>query len=123
MKHLSYPLDLLDKRNSPFSITNVKNNGTRKFGRVFKLIDESNGQILQTVKGTKAEAQNAAKELIVDGFRGKGRIVVTQEVTQGEPIVSYFEYTPSKSAKNGNLLVLRYYCIKKYNPTQKNKIN
>ena len=93
-----------DKRNRPFSISNVNNNGTRKFGRVFKLIDESNGQILQTVKGTKAEAQNAAKELIVDGFRGKGRIVVTQEVTQGEPIVSYFEYTPSKSAKMGTYL-------------------
>lgn len=93
-----------DTRNRPFTITNVKTTGSRKFGRVFKLIDESNGQILKSVKGTKAEAQAAAKKLINDGFKGKGKIVVTQEVTEGEPIVTYFEYTPSKSAKMGQYL-------------------
>jgi hypothetical protein len=93
-----------DTRERPFSITNVVTTGTRKFGRIFKLIDESNNQILKSVKGTKAEAQAAAKQLIIDGFKGKGRIIVTQEVTEGEPIVSYFEYTPSKSAKMGTYL-------------------
>ena len=93
-----------DTRNRPFSITNVKTTGTRKFGRVFKLIDDANGQILMSVRGTKAEAQAAAKQLILDGFRGSGKIIVEQEVTEGEPIVSYFKYTPSSNAKMGTYL-------------------
>ena len=93
-----------DTRNRPFNITNVKTTGSRKFGRVFKLIDESNGQVLASVTGTKAAAQAEAKKLILNGFRGKGKIVVTQEVTKGEPVVSYFEFAPSKNAKMGQYL-------------------
>lgn len=95
-----------DTRERPWTITDVKNEqGKRKFTKVFRGIDTATNQILFECQGTKADAKQAAKDVIANGFHGKMKVVINKEVTEGEPTAFYAEYTPSKAAKAGRWLV------------------
>lgn len=99
-----------DTRERPWTITDVKGEGARKTKRVINLIDEATGNVLHTVackegRVKKSTAKEAAKELILAGFHGKGKAVYAEEVIEGEPVAFEFQYTPSKSAKQGTWLI------------------
>ena len=95
-----------DTRERPYTIKDVKNEqGKRKFGKVYRLVDDATGEILGVNKETKASAKNQAKEIIANGFHGKGTCYISKDVSEGEPVAFKFEYTPSKAAKSGRWLV------------------
>jgi flavin-binding protein dodecin len=95
-----------DTRERPWTIIDVKNEqGKRKFGKVYRLVDDATGEILGVNKETKASAKNQAKEIIANGFHGKGTCYISKDVSEGEPVAFKFEYTPSKAAKSGRWLV------------------
>ena len=95
-----------DTRERPWTITDVKNEkGKRKYTTTYRLVDDATGATIGTSQETKAAAKNVAKDLIANGFHGKGTCYYDKVVTEGEPVAFKFEYTPSKSAKNGRWLV------------------
>ncbi len=95
-----------DTRERPYTILDVKNEkGKRKYTTTYRLVDDATGATIGTSQETKAAAKNLAKELILKGFHGKGTCYYDKVVTEGEPVAFRFQYTPSKSQRNGRWLV------------------
>lgn len=106
-----------DTRERPWTITDHKNEkGKRKYTTVYKLVDKKTNETLAVNAETKASAKQTAKEIIAKhaealtegmptNFSGKGICYYEKVVTEGEPVAFEFEYTPSKSQKNGRWLV------------------
>lgn len=91
-----------DTRERPYKITDVKNEkGKRKYSTIYTIKDQDTNEILAKCDETKAKAKDVLKELYKKGFKGKAICTYTKEVTEGEPVAFYGEYTPSKSTKNG----------------------
>lgn len=94
-----------DSRQRPYKIEDVKNTeGKRKYKKVYQLIGE-NGEVLGECDSNKAEAKNLAKEIIKNGYKGKGSCKLAHKVVEGQETVFNFEYAPSKNTKNGTYLV------------------
>ena len=90
-----------DTRERPYSIEDVKNEGRRKYAKVYQLIDNETGAVLAECDTNKAEAKNLSKELIKNGYKGKGYCKLAHKVVEGQEVAFTFEYTPSKNTKNG----------------------
>lgn len=93
-----------DTRERPYTIEDVKNEGRRKYKKVYQLIDRETGVVLAECDTNKADSKNVAKELIKAGFKGKGYCKLAHKVSEGQETVFTFEYTPSKNTKNGTFL-------------------
>ena len=93
-----------DSKERPYKIENAKNEkGKRKYVTAYLLKDKETDTILDIVKGTKAEAMEAAKEI----FASKeytGEIVATyiHVVEEGEPKAFVGKYSPSKTTVLGS---------------------
>lgn len=95
-----------DTRERPYTIEDITNTkGKRKYTTVYQLVDDATGTILADVEGTKQKAMELAKEIIVNGFHGKGTCLYTKQVTEGENVAFRFSYTPSKGTKPGAWIV------------------
>lgn len=93
-------------RERPYKITDVKNEkGKRKYSTIYTIKDRDTNEILAKCDETKAKAKDVLKDLFKKGFKGRAVCTYTKEVTEGEPVAFYGEYTPSKSAKQGTYLV------------------
>jgi hypothetical protein len=89
-------------RQKPYTITDVKNEkGKRKYSTIYTIKDKDTNEILAKCDKTKAEAKDVLKNLYKKGFKGKAVCTYTKEVTEGEPVAFYGEYTPSKNTKQG----------------------
>lgn len=93
-------------RERPYKITDVKNEkGKRKYSTIYTIKDQDTNEILAKCDETKAKAKDVLKQLYKDGFKGRAICTYNKEVTEGEPVAFYGEYTPSKSAKQGTYMV------------------
>lgn len=91
-----------DTRERPYKITDVKNEkGKRKYSTIYTLKNRDTNEIVAKCDETKAKAKELAKELFKNGFKGRLVCSYVKEVTEGEPIAFYADYTPSKSTKQG----------------------
>ena len=94
-----------DTRERPYKIEDVKNTeGKRKYKKVYQLIDKETGTILGECNTNKADAKNLAKEVVKNGFKGKGSCKLAHKVVEGQEEVFTFEYAPSKNTKMGTYL-------------------
>lgn len=95
-----------DTRERPYKITDVKNEkGKRKYSTIYTIKDKNTNEILAKCDETKAKAKEVLKKLYKDGYKGEAICTYTKEVTEGEPVAFYGEYTPSKSSKAGLYIV------------------
>lgn len=93
-----------DTRERPYKINDRVSHGRRRYAKTYQLFDKE-GKLLGEMRGTQAKAKDLAKQLIMDGFHGKGVCTYTQQVVEGEPVAFEFEYVPSKGTKPGTWLV------------------
>lgn len=94
-----------DTRERPYKITDVKNEkGKRKYSTIYTIKDKNTNEILAKCDETKAQAKEVLKKLYKDGYKGQAICTYTKEVTEGEPVAFYGEYTPSKSTKVGRYM-------------------
>lgn len=96
-----------DTRERPYTFVNVKNEqGKRKFKTVYKWMDKETHTCVCHVDTTKKDAFDALKKLYASGtYKGKAELVVTKDVIEGQAVVAYAEYTPSKASHNGTYIV------------------
>lgn len=93
---------VVDTRERPYKITDVKNEkGKRKYSTIYTIKDCNTNEIIAKCDETKAKAKEIVKDLIKNGFKGKAVCYYSKEVTEGEPIAFYAEYSPSKNTKPG----------------------
>ena len=99
-----------DTRERPYTIVDKKNEqGTRKYKRIYEIVDIATDTILARTDKTKAVAKELVKELYTeDGFKGDVRCVLKKEVQDGEPVAFEAKYTPSKNAHIGTYLVFGF---------------
>lgn len=90
-----------DTRERPYTIEDVKNEGRRKYAKVYQLIDKETNSVIAECDTNKADAKNMAKDLVRNGYKGKGYCRLAHKVIEGQEIAFTFEYTPSKNTKNG----------------------
>lgn len=91
-----------DSRERPYKFNDFKNDGKRKYKKVYQLIDKETGIVLKEVTTTKADAKNETKNLIKNGFHGTVQCKLIHKVIEGTEIIFEGVYTPSKNAKHGN---------------------
>jgi hypothetical protein len=97
---------IADTRERPYKITDVKNEkGKRKYSTIYIIKNRDTNEILAKCDETKAKAKDVVKKLYKDGFKGRVICTYTKEVTEGEPVAFYGDYTPSKSTKSGRYIV------------------
>lgn len=99
---------VVNTRREPYALKDVKNqSGTRKYTKVFQLIDTSNNAVLAEVAGTKPQAKEAAKNLYRKGFKGNLKVKFTKQILDGdgENVAFEMEYVPSKGTQEGKYLV------------------
>ena len=95
-----------DTRERPWKIEDIKNEqGKRKYKKTYQLIDDETGVVLGEVQTNKSDAKNLAKDVIKNGFKGKGTCRLAHKVVEGQEKVFTFQYEPSKNTKNGTWLV------------------
>lgn len=94
-----------DTRERPWTITDIKNEGKRGYKTFHVLKDAATGVELGRVDTTKKDAKDLAKEIIANGFKGKGYSELQKQVVEGSAKEFTFEYTPSKSTQNGTYTV------------------
>jgi hypothetical protein len=95
-----------DTRERPYKINDVKNEkGKRKYSTIYIIKNRDTNEILAKCDETKAKAKDVVKKLYKDGFKGRVICTYTKEVTEGEPVAFYGDYTPSKSTKSGRYIV------------------
>ena len=123
-----------DTRERPYKITPIKNEeGTRKDGKVFQIIEQGTNRILATTKckmvpqidqdgneildkegnvrmKVAAETIKDARKLVDDlyvnkGFKGNTRCELIKEIVKGQKVVFTTEYTPSKNSRQGTYIV------------------
>lgn len=93
---------IVDTRERPYKIENVKGEGKRKWKTTYVGIDNETNAPIGKWDTNKADALNAIKELYKSGeYKGSGHLDKVKEVIEGEATVATFEYTPSKNTKNG----------------------
>ena len=93
----------LNTRERPYKVTNVKNEGKRKWKTVREIIDKKTGEVIVTVDTTKADAVNKAKELFKNGLQHS---VIVKAVKSTENCVeAEVAYVPSKGSHYGSYLV------------------
>lgn len=99
-----------DTRERPYTIDNVKNeDGKRKTKKTLKWIDEETGATICSIQGTKAEANNAIKELYKAGkYKGNAKCVIVYDVVEGNPVVATAKYTPSINAHKGTWIAFGF---------------
>lgn len=91
-----------DTRERPWKIADIKNEqGKRKYKKTYQLIDNETGVVLGEVQTNKSDAKNLAKEVIKNGFKGKGTCRLAHKVVEGQEEVFTFQYEPSKNTKKG----------------------
>ena len=96
---------VVDSRQRPYKINNVKSEGRRKFKTTYVLIGHS-GETVGMCQTTQKEAENIVKNLMKDGkLREGGRCLVEKKVIEGETVAFTWDYTPSKGSHNGRYLV------------------
>jgi hypothetical protein len=97
---------VVDSRERPYKVTDIKNEeGKRKMKRYHVLKNKETGEILAKFDGTKAEAKNMAKELILNGFHGT-LVSELQAFVEGNNAIEFeAAYTPSKGTKAGTYIV------------------
>lgn len=97
---------VLDSRERPYKITDIKNEeGKRKMKRYHVLKNKATGEVLAKFDGTKAEAKNAAKDLILGGFHGT-LVSELQAFVEGNNAIEFeAEYKPSKGTTSGTYIV------------------
>lgn len=95
-----------DTRMKPFTIINTKNEkGPRKYKVCYQGINKATGKIEFECSGTKAKAQEMAKNLYMkEGFKGDIIVKYTKNVVDGEDEAFEVHYTPSKNTKLGSYL-------------------
>jgi hypothetical protein len=90
----------------PYKIENVKNEqGRRKTGRVYTLINAHTGEILSKITGTKKTAEDALKKLYKNGLKADVNCEIQYMITEGEKLAFRAKYVPSKSAQIGEYVV------------------
>ena len=101
---------VVDTRERPYKIENVKSEGSRKWGTVFQIYENigtktkpvAGQRLVDNAGKTKAEAREAAKKLYTEkGIRMNVVVMPAKVVVEGEPIAFTVEYTPSKSSHIG----------------------
>lgn len=93
---------VVDTRERPYKIIDVKNEkGKRKYSTIYTLKNRDTNEIIAKCDETKAKAKDLAKELYKSGFKGNIVCVYNKEVTEGEPVAFYANYSPSKNTKQG----------------------
>lgn len=124
-----------DSRKRPYSVDKVKREGAVRRGKVFQLINDDTNQILAETKvklvpqvdkegnkildnegntrmkvqaATMKDAEQMAKDLIMNGFKGNVRIEQTHRAVEGDNTVMFVRYTPSTSAQVGVYDVFGY---------------
>lgn len=94
-----------DTRERPYSMTDVPNEGKRKFKTIYSWIDDATGTVIVKCDTNKADAKNALKELYKSGeYKGNAKLHKVKEVVEGQAVVATAKYTPSKNTKNGTWL-------------------
>jgi hypothetical protein len=94
-----------DTRERPYRMTDVPNEGKRKFKTVYTWVDDATGVAIVKCDTNKADAKNALKELYKVGeYKGNAKLHKVKEVVEGQAVVATAEYTPSKNTKNGTWL-------------------
>lgn len=113
-----------DTRQRPYTIEDVKREGTSDYVQVYQLVDDETGAVvaettpkrvektneagetkLVWTNNTKADAKELGRELYEDGYKGNLTCIRTKQVIGGQPVAFKMKYTPSKSARNGVYIV------------------
>lgn len=92
-------------RERPYHVERITNSGGRKLGRVYQLIDADTNQILANCDKSKSDAEALAKKLILDGFKGNIKCLITKQVIEGEPVAFTASYAKSSRAQDGTWIV------------------
>lgn len=93
---------VIDTRERPYKIENVKGEGKRKWKTIYTAVDNETGKTICKVDTNKADALNAIKELYKNGeYKGDFKLYKVKEVVEGQAVVAEGWYTPSKNTKNG----------------------
>ena len=93
-------------RERPYKIENVKNEqGKRKIGRVYTMINANTGEIVAKVTGTKKTAEEALKKLYKNGLKADVNCEIQYMVTEGEKLAFKAKYVPSKGSRIGEYVV------------------
>lgn len=95
-----------DTRERPYKIEKVKNEkGTRKFNRVFRIVDPKTNRILKEVNTNQADVFNAYKELVTSGeYKADADIIVERTCVSGNEVIAHCHYTPAKSTRFGSYI-------------------
>ena len=122
-----------DKRKRPYEIISIKNEqGARKTGKVYQLIDDDTKQVLAQAdaeevpqvdkEGNKildkdgnvrmkvssetiTKAKELGRKLYENGYKGNLTGIVTKQVIAGQQEVFKMRYTPSAKTKAGRYLI------------------
>lgn len=122
-----------DKRKRPYEIISIKNEqGARKTGKVYQLIDDDTHQVLAQTdakevpqvdkEGNKildkdgnvrmkvssetiTKAKELGRKLYENGYKGNLTGIVTKQVIAGQQEVFKMRYTPSAKTKAGRYLI------------------
>ena len=91
-----------DTRERPYQITNVKNDGKRKYKSTYNLINDRTGLSVGKVTTNQKDAENTVKELYKSGaLKDNVTCTLTKEVVEGTSEVFKAAYKPSKHTRQG----------------------
>lgn len=124
---------VVDSREKPYKVEDVKNKGARKKAKVFQIVDAKNNSVIAETpvttttrndkegnvivdengkpktyykSATKADAKKLLAKYYMDGGQAETYIRLMDKVVEGEEIVARGYYTPSKNSRPG-----RYLCF------------